>query len=194
MLLEKRMKWMLEEAVGSLLAASLLLGTGCQSKSATGEKAKEGAAYGAMGGAVSGFFWGLFRGDPLERAAEGAVVGGATGATMGAVRGSSKDRKLKAEYGETNYKGLMALVSRDYSNARKYAAQTANDPDPKIRRASAWLSALVAAETLPKEQMDPFYDKLIELDPKIGNREDARVELRLAQQKLESLREQLNAD
>ena len=110
------------------LSSSLLL-TGCKSKSHAGQEAKKGAAYGALGGAVSGFFWGLFTGNPVERAAQGAVVGGATGATMGAVHGSGKDRELKAEFGETNYKGLMALVERDYPNAREYAAQTAAQHD-----------------------------------------------------------------
>lgn len=167
--------------------------TGCRSKSAAGEEAKKGAAYGALGGAVSGFFWGLFSGDPLQRAAQGAVVGGATGATMGAVHGSGKDRELKAEYGEVNYKGLMALVARDYLKARGYAAQTAEDPNPKHRHASAWLSALIAKETLAKEEMNPYYQKLIDLDPDIANMEDANVEVRLAERDLKSLRKQLNA-
>jgi len=187
------MKGWTVQVVGTLLLAAMLAGTGCKSKSAAGEEAKKGAGYGALGGAVSGFFWGLFSGDPLQRAAQGAVVGGATGATMGAVHGSSKDRDLKKEYGETNYKGLMALVSRDYPKAWEFAAQSANDPDPKFRLASAWLSALVAGETLGKNELDPYYDKLIELDPKIENHEDARVELRFAQEKLSSLRKQLNA-
>ncbi len=191
------MRWIMKrgmvQVVGTLLLVSIWVGTGCKSKSAAGEEAKTGATYGALGGAVSGFFWGLFRGDPLQRAAEGAVVGGATGATMGAVHGSSKDRDLKAEYGEINYKGLMALVARDYPKAREYAAQSANDSNPKFRLASAWLSALTAAETLDKKELEPYYDKLIELDPKIDNHEDARVELRFVQEKLASLRKQLNA-
>jgi len=178
---------------GILVLAGLLVVAGCKSKSAAGEEAKKGAAYGALGGAVSGFFWGLFSGDPLQRAAQGAVVGGATGATMGAVHGSGKDRELKAEYGETNYKGLMALVSRDYPKAKEYAAQTAEDPNPRYRHASAWLSALVAKETLGKDEMDPYYQKLIELDPNITNMEDAHVEVRLAERDLKSLRKQLNA-
>jgi hypothetical protein len=178
---------------GMIVLASILAVSGCKSKSAAGEEAKKGAAYGALGGAVSGFFWGLFRGDPLQRAAQGAVVGGATGATMGAVHGSSKDRELKAEYGEVNYKGLMALVERDYPKVREYAAQTADDPNPNYRRASAWLSVLVATETLSKDQLDPYYDKLIEVVPGIWTREDARVEVRLAERDLKSLRKQLNA-
>ena len=87
----------------------------------------------------------------------------------------------------------MALVSRDYPKAKEYAAQTANDPNPKYRRASAWLSALVAKETLSKDEMDPYCDKLIELDPDIDTREDALVELRLAERDLKALRKQLNA-
>jgi len=178
---------------GTLVLAGLLAVAGCKSKSAAREEAKKGGAYGALGGAVSGFFWGLFSGDPLERAAQGAAVGGATGATMGAVHGSGKDRDLKKEYGETNYKGLMALVSRDYPTAKEYAAQTAKDENPKYRHASAWLSALIAKETLGKDELEPYYDKLIELDPNIDNREDARVEMRFAREKLKSLRKQLNA-
>lgn len=181
------------QVVGSVVLASMVVATGCRTKSAAGEEAKKGAAYGALGGAVSGFFWGLFSGNAVERAAQGAVVGGATGATMGAVHGSSKDRDLKAEYGDVNYKGLMALVSRDYPTAKKYAAQTADDPNPKYRHASAWLSALIAKETLPKEELDPYCDKLIGLDPDIATREDAHVELRLAERDLKSLRKQLNA-
>ena len=178
---------------GTLALVSMLAVAGCKSKSAAGEEAKKGAAYGALGGAVSGFFWGLFSGNPVERAAQGAVVGGATGATLGAVHGSGKDRELKAEYGEVNYKGLMALVSRDYPTAKEYAAQTAEDPNPKYRHASAWLSALVAKETLGKDEMDPYYQKLIELDPDIADMEDANVEVRLAERDLKSLRKQLNA-
>jgi len=179
--------------VRPLIVVGLLVATGCRSKSAAGEEAKKGAAYGALGGAVSGFFWGLFSGDPLRRAAQGAVVGGATGATLGAVHGSSKDRDLKAEYGEVNYKGLMALVSRDYPTAKEYAVQTAEDPNPKYRHASAWLSALIAQETLGKDEMDSYYQKLIELDPGIFDMEDAHVEVRLAERDLKSLRKQLNA-
>jgi hypothetical protein len=179
--------------VGTLVLAALLVVTGCKSKSAAGEEAKKGAAYGALGGAVSGFFWGIFTGNPVERAAQGAVVGGATGATLGAVHGSSKDRELKEEYGEVNYKGLMALVSRDYPTAREYAAQTADDPNPKYRNASAWLSALVAKETLSQEEMDPYYQKLMEFSPDINSIEDARVEVRMAERDLKALRKQLNA-
>ncbi|MCK4563587.1 MAG: hypothetical protein KAU94_02800 [Verrucomicrobia bacterium] len=178
---------------GTLVLASMLAVSGCKSKSAAGEEAKKGAAYGALGGAVSGFFWGLFSGNPVERAAQGAVVGGATGATMGAVHGSSKDRELKAEYGEVNYKGLMALVSRDYPAAKEYASQTAKDENPKYRHASAWLSVLIATETLGKDELDPYYQKLVELDPDIATIEDARVEVRLAERDLKSLRKQLNA-
>ena len=174
------------------LTSSLVL-TGCRTKSHAGQEAKTGAAYGALGGAVSGFFWGLFSGNPIGRAAQGAVVGGATGATMGAVHGSGKDRELKAEYGETNYKGLMALVERDYPNARKYAAQTANDPNQNYRRASAWLSVLIAKETLDASELDPYYRKLMEHDPDLATIEDARVEVRLAERDLKSLRKQLSA-
>ena len=181
------------QVAGVFVLVSMLLAAGCKSKSAAGEEAKKGAAYGALGGAVSGFFWGLFSGNPIERAAQGAVVGGATGATMGAVHGSGKDRELKAEYGDVNYKGLMALVARDYPAAKEYAAQTVDDPNPRYRHASAWLSALSAKETLGKDELEPYYDKLIELDPDIDTREDARVELRFAQEKLKSLRKQLNA-
>ncbi len=175
------------------MLTSILLVSGCKSKSAAGEEAKKGAAYGALGGAVSGFFWGLFSGNPIERAAQGAVVGGATGATLGAVHGSGKDKELKAEYGETNYKGLMALVSRDYPKAKEYAAQTADDPNPKYRHASVWLSALIAKETVSGEEMTPHYEKLMASDPDINSVEDAKVEVRLAERDLKSLRKQLNA-
>ncbi len=178
---------------GTFVLVGLLVVAGCKSKSAAGEEAKKGAAYGALGGAVSGFFWGLFSGNPVERAAQGAVVGGATGATMGAVHGSGKDRELKAEYGEINYKGLMALVSRDYPAAKEYAAQTATDENPKYRHASVWLSALIAKETLSKEEMTPFYQKLMDQDPNLPAIEDAKVEVRLAERDLKSLRKQLNA-
>jgi hypothetical protein len=173
--------------------SSLVLLAGCKSKSHAGQEAKKGAAYGALGGAVSGFFWGLFSGNPVERAAQGAVVGGATGATMGAVHGSGKDRELKAEYGEINYKALMALAERDYPTAKGFADQTAQDANPKYRHASAWLSALIAKETLSAEEMMPFYEKLVEYDPDINSIEDAKVEVRLAERDLKSLRKQLNA-
>lgn len=175
---------------GILALAALLAVSGCKSKSMAGESAKKGAGYGALTGAVSGFFWGLFRGDPLQGAAEGAVVGGATGAVVGGVHGSSKDRELKVEFGEVNYKGLVALVERNYPEAREYAAQTADDPNPKYRLASAWISALTARETLDKSELEPYYEKLMELDDNLETREDARVELRLAQNELKSLRKQ----
>jgi len=174
------------------LSVSLLL-TGCSTKSHAGQEAKTGAAYGALGGAVSGFFWGLFSGNPIERAAQGMVVGGATGATMGAVHGSGRDRELKEQYGETNYRSLMALVERDYPAARSYASQTADDPNPKYRQASAWLSALIAKETLDPDEMDPYYQKLIDNNPDIETMEDARVEVRLAERDLKALRKQLSA-
>lgn len=174
-----------------LLASSLLL-AGCRSRTAAREQAKKGAGYGALGGAVSGFFWGLFSGNPVQRAAQGAVVGGATGATMGAVHGSGRDRELKAEYGEINYKALMALVYRNYPTAREYAAHTADDPNPNYRQASAWISALVARETLGRRELAPFYQKLIDTDPDLETIEDARVEVRLAERDLQSLRKQFN--
>ncbi|MDF7824467.1 hypothetical protein P4B35_10625 [Pontiellaceae bacterium B12227] len=175
-----------------LLASSMAI-SGCKTKSHAGEEAKKGATYGALGGAVSGFFWGLFSGDPLQRAAQSAAVGGATGATMGAVHGSGKDRDLKAEYGDTNYKGLMALVERDYPAAKEYAAQTASDPNPKYRHASVWLSTLIAKETLSADEMTPHYEALIASDPDLSAIEDAKVEVRLAERDLKSLRKQLRA-
>ena len=175
-----------------VLAGAMTL-SGCKSKSHAGEEAKKGAAYGALGGAVSGFFWGLFSGNPVERAAQGAVVGGATGATMGAVHGSSKDRDLKAEYGDVNYQALMALVERDYPKAKALAARTANDANPKYRHASTWLSALIAKETLNAEDQKPYLEKLIETDPNITTMEDAKVEVRLAERDLKNLRKNLNA-
>lgn len=177
----------------AVLSVLALLQAGCKTKSHAGEEAKKGAAYGALGGAVSGFFWGLFSGNPVERAAQGAVVGGATGGTMGAVHGSSKDRDLKAEYGEINYKGLMALVERNYPLAKEYAAQTAEDPNEKYRHASAWLSVLIAKETLTAEEMEPYYEKLIAYDPDVSTVEDAKVEVRLAERDLKALRKQLNS-
>ncbi|MEN8254501.1 MAG: glycine zipper family protein [Verrucomicrobiota bacterium] len=155
-----------------------------------GEQTKKGAGYGALTGAVSGFFWGLLRGDPLQGAAEGAFVGGATGAVVGGVHGSARDRELKAEFGEVNYNGLVALARRNYPLAREYAAQTAEDTNPKYRHASAWLSALIAKETLGKDALEPYYAKLIESDNDIDTYEDARVEVRLAQRDLKSLRQQ----
>ncbi len=177
---------------GIATVAAVVGVSGCKTRSHAGQEAKTGAAYGALGGAVSGFFWGLFSGKPIQGAAQGAVVGGATGATMGAVHGSGRDRELKAEYGETNYRGLMALVERDYPAAKEYAAQTANDPNPKFRAASAWLSALVAKETLAADEMEPYYERLVGTREDIRTVEDARVELRLAERDLKSLRKQLN--
>ena len=185
------MKNQIVHVAGILFLAFMLVITGCKSKSMAGEQAKKGAGYGALTGAVSGFFWGLFRGDPLEGAAQGAVVGGATGAVVGGVHGSSKDRELKEEFGEVNYNGLIALVERNYPTAKEFAAKTADDPNPKFRLASAWISALVAKETLSKEELDPYYGKLVELDSNIETHEDARVELRLAERELKSLRKQL---
>lgn len=175
------------------LVASALILTGCKTKSHAGQEAKKGASYGALGGATSGFFSGLFNGEPLQRAAQGAVVGGATGATMGAVRGSVKDRDLKAEYGEINYKGLMALVERNYPQAKEYAAQSANDPHPKYRKASAWLSALIAKETLAVAEMPPYYATLVTCDPDIATVEDATAKVRLAERDLKALRKQLSS-
>lgn len=179
--------------IGVAVLASTVVLSGCKTKSHAGQEAKKGAAYGALGGAVSGFFWGLFSGNPVERAAQGAVVGGATGATMGAVHGSGKDAELKAEYGENNYTALMALVERDYPTAREYAAKTADDPNPKYRYASAWLSALIAKETLNSDELDPYYQTLVDNNSDLGSIEDARVEVRLAERDLKSLRKQLNA-
>lgn len=174
-----------------LLVSSLLL-VGCRSRTAAREQAKRGAGYGTLTGAVSGFFWGLLKGSPIRGAAQGAIVGGATGAVVGGVHGSFKDRELKAEFGEVNYEALMALVYRDYPTARELASQTANDPNPNYRQASAWISALVARETLSKAEMETYYQKLIETDPDVETREDARVEVRLAERDLQSLRKQFN--
>mgnify|MGYP001826581653 CR=1 FL=1 len=179
--------------VGAAVLSAVVVCSGCATKSHSGEEAKKGAAYGALGGAVSGFFWGLFSGNPVERAAQGMIVGGATGATMGAVHGSGKDRELKAEYGEVNYAALMALVERDYPKAKELAAQTAEDPNPKYRRAAAWLSALIAKETLSADEMTPYYEALMGTRPDIGTIEDAKVEVRLAERDLKNLRKQLNA-
>jgi hypothetical protein len=174
---------------GITILAAMLVITGCKSKTA-GESAKKGAGYGALTGAVSGFFWGILRGDALQGAAEGAVVGGATGAVVGGVHGSSKDRELKEEFGETNYKALVALAERNYPQAKELSAQTANDPNPQFRLASAWLSALIAKETLSKEELEPYYKNLIEMDANIDTHEDARVELRMAEKELKSVRKQ----
>jgi|GEM_PF-5891188 len=186
------MKYRNIQVFGVVALASLFAVSGCSTKSHSGQEAKSGAAYGALGGAVSGFFWGLFSGNPVERAAQGMVVGGATGATMGAVHGSGKDRELKAEYGEVNYQALMALVERDYPRARELAMQTADDPNVKYRRASAWLSALIAKETLAADEMTPYYQALMGTRTDITTIDDAKVEIRLAERDLQNLRKQLN--
>lgn len=183
------MKTNLLRAAVIILVAATVTATGCRSRTAA-ESSRKGAGYGALTGGVSGFFWGLLRGDPLRGAAEGAVVGGATGAVVGGVHGSAKDRELKEAYGETNYQALVALAERRYPQARELAAQTADDPDPAYRLASAWIAALVAKETLSSGELEPFYARLIELDPDIETREDARVELRLAERELQSIRRQ----
>jgi hypothetical protein len=177
--------------IGTGLCTCLLF-SGCQSNSAARQQSKAGAGYGALTGAVSGFFWGLLRGKPIQGVAEGAFVGGATGAVVGGVHGASQDRDLKKEIGPDNYTAMMALVHRDYPAARRQAAVTADDPDPRYRLASAWISALVAVETLDKEELEPYYLKLIELSPDLETVEDARVELRLARRDLRDMRKKFN--
>ena len=173
-----------------LLAAVLLAGTGCASKSAKSEGAKQGAKGGAVGGAVGGFLWGLFTGDPIGGAAKGAAVGAGPGAVMGGIRGAKTDKQMKEEFGETNYEALIALVHREYDKAKTLVAQTADDPNPSYRIASAGISALIARETLPSDQMEPYYDRLVEVSSDVETREDARVEIRLAQRDLKSMRSQ----
>ena len=174
------------------IAISMLVGSGCATKSAKGEGSKEGAKRGGVSGAVGGFLFGLISGDPFGGAAKGAAVGAGTGATMGAFSGAKTDRQLKESFGEENYEALMALVRREYETATSLVAKTANDPNKQYQHASAWISALIARETLSNDQMEPYYDKLIELDGDVESREDAKVEVRLAQRDLSSLRNQLN--
>ena len=111
---------------------------------------------------------------------------------MGGLRGAKTDKELRAEFGEKNYEALLALIQRDYETARNLVAETANDPHPKYSHASAWLSALIAKETLPNDEMEPYYAKLIELDGDVESREDAKVEVRLAQRDLSAMRKQFN--
>lgn len=172
--------------------AVLMVATGCRSKSASAKGARQGAAGGAVGGAVGGFFWGLLSGNPIEGAAKGAVAGAGTGAVLGGLGGARTDRELKKQYGETNYEALVALVHREYGKARELLSATAEDPNPKYRHASAWISALIARETLESGEMEPYYEKLIELDSDIETREDAKVEVRLAERDLKALRREFN--
>jgi hypothetical protein len=178
------------QAIMGLMVASMVAVSGCATKSAKGEEAKKGAVRGSAGGAIGGFLFGLISGDPFGGAAKGAAVGAGTGAAMGGFRGAKTDREMKAELGATNYEALMALVHRDYGKAKSLLVVTENDPDPKIRHASAWISALVARETLPADKMDPYYNRLIELDGHVETREDAKVEVRLAQRDLKAMRSQ----
>jgi hypothetical protein len=180
------------QAIIVLMVAGMLATAGCATKSAKGEGAKQGAKRGSMSGAVGGFLWGLITGDPFGGAAKGAAVGAGTGATMGAYGGAKTDRELKDAFGETNYEALFALMRRDYPRASELTAQTADDPDLKFRHASAWISALIARETLSNDEMNPYYEKLIELDGDVETREDAKVEVRLAQRDLSSMRKQFN--
>ena len=176
-----------------VLGGFLFFITGCTSSSATKSEAKTGAAYGALGGAVSGFFWGLFSGNPLENAAQGAVVGGATGATMGAVHGGQKDKKLKEKYGEENYKALMALVDRNYSDAKKFATQAQATNNINYKRASIWLLVLIAKEQGEStEMLNTYYQQLIQLDPTIKTQRDAEAKANRVLGKLGGLRNQLN--
>lgn len=173
------------------LTAAMLLTAGCATKSAKGAGAKSGAKSGAAGGAIGGFLFGLFTGDPFGGAAKGAAVGAGTGAAMGGFRGAKNDKELKKKFGEINYEALMSLALRDYEKAKTLLAQTADDANPSYRQSSAWISALVAKETLPNDQMEPYYEKMIETTGDIENREDAKVEVRLAQRDLAALRNQL---
>jgi len=176
-----------------VLSVALFYVAGCASSSASKSEAKKGAAYGALGGAVSGFFWGLFSGNPLENAAQGAVVGGATGATMGAVHGGQKDKKLKEKYGEENYKALMALVDRDYPTAEKFVKEAQASSNIDYKRASIWLSVLIAKEQGESaEVLNKYYQQLIQLDPTIKTQRDAEAKANQVLGKLGGLRNQLN--
>lgn len=166
---------------------------GCATKSHVKKSAGRGAVSGAVGGAVGGLVRGAFRGDPLERAVEGAAVGAASGATVGALHGAAKNKELKQEFGDTNFDGLMALVNRDYPAAKKWASQTANDPNPAYRRASAMLSALIAQETLSEEERVPYLEKLIEVDDALNTMPEAIAEVRDAEKNLKELRKELGA-
>lgn len=187
-------KTSIQFAIRALLVAALTFSvlTGCKSQSASREGAKQGAAGGALGGAVGGFFWGLISGNPVEGAVKGAAVGGGTGAVLGGARGAKSDRDMKKQYGETNYEALIALIYRDYEKAKEKVALTAEDSNPTYRLVSAWISALIARETLSSDEMEPYYQKLVELDDTIENREDAKVEIRLGQRDLAGLRKRHN--
>jgi hypothetical protein len=179
------------QGITVLLAAGMLAATGCaSSKSAKSQGAKDGAVSGSMGGAIGGFLFGLITGDPFGGAAKGAAVGAGTGAAMGGFRGAKSDKEMKAAFGETNYEALLALVHRDYPTAKSLLIKTEDDPNPTFKHASAWISALIAKETLSNDEMDPYYQRLIDLDGDVENREDAKVEVRLAQRDLKSLRKQ----
>lgn len=181
------------QITGILFLSGVLVLAGCKSQTASREGAKKGAVGGAFTGAVGGFFWGLITGNPIKGAAKGAAVGAGTGAVVGGVYGGKTDKELKAQFGEINYEALTALIYRDYDLAWKKVKLTENDPNLKYRHASAWVSALLARETLSSDEMEPFYDRLIELDGDIESREDAKVEVRLAQRDLKSLRSKFNA-
>ena len=148
--------------VAVIVCTGLLVLTGCNSHSSASKGAKEGAAYGALGGATAGFLRGLIHGDALGRAAEGALVGAGTGAVVGGVHGSKKDADLEYEFGKHNATAIMALVHRDYPAARTALKKAETETDPTYKLATYWIDALIAKETLEKEALTPYLEKLIE--------------------------------
>jgi len=167
----------------------LLAMFGCSNDQYAGEGAAQGAKSGAIAGAVSGavgsLIWG---GNPLEGAAVGAAMGGAGGATVGAMHGSGKDKQIKQEVGDANYRAIMYLADCLHDKAREQLADGFASDNENYVIASYWIDAVIAEDERDGAELKEKVEAIIAHDPDYSDPDDTRIEVKMLAQRLQQVR------
>ncbi len=181
-----------------LVLGSISLINACSSQ--TGQRAGQGATMGAVTGAAGGMVSALiFGGDVGEAAARGAAYGGTVGAVSGAVVGSRQDQankkkqedvaaKMKSEFGEEAYTGLVALANCKHDVAMGHAKAAENLEKKEHSLAGLWLEVLTYADQQQEDKARALFPALIEKDPEIDSAAKVEESMRKAMQGLMKIR------
>lgn len=159
-----------------------------------------GAVVGAAGGMVTAL---VFGGNVGEAAARGAVWGGTTGAVAGGIHGAQQDQakkaqqdkaieKLKTDFGEDAFNGLVALTECKHEVALGYARTAAGSENKDHALAGLWIEILTYADSRQEDKARALYPDLVTNDTMISSESQAEETMRKALQRLMDIRGEYN--
>ncbi len=98
----------------------------------------------------------------------------------------SEEDAMREEFGDENVDGLIELIDKNYEKAVAYANVGELSKDANYRLSAIWLKAMIAADQDLDSEKE--YARLVTFDPEIKDAKQAKKEVELLLEELESLR------